>query len=171
MKKSQHANHVVMEIRNIHVLNHNATEYLYTWTSIEKRHHIREVETQEYSVEFIVTLNHSEFSPSFPWFSQFGFSCKNPLFLSVYRAEIFNYHREIERHFRLWCEIDCPINCVRKSPPQIGSFIEISSQKIQKILIKKPLLDQLYPKEANHQERNIQGKVHQNRWGHGLPTL
>jgi len=34
MKKSQHANHAVMDIRNIHALNHNATEYLCIWTSI-----------------------------------------------------------------------------------------------------------------------------------------
>jgi len=42
MKKLQRVNHAVMEIRNIHAINYNATGYLCTWRSIE-RDRIREV--------------------------------------------------------------------------------------------------------------------------------
>jgi len=44
------------------------------------------------AAEFIVTWDYSEFSPSSLWFSQFEFPRKKPLSLSVYCAEIFNYH-------------------------------------------------------------------------------
>jgi len=66
----------------------------------------------------IVTLGYcNEFCPSYD-FSQFEFSRKNFLYLPVYCVEIFNYHPIIELPFRLWCEVDCPINRIRKSPPQ-----------------------------------------------------
>lgn len=55
--------------------------------------------------------------PPYRGFFQFGFPHKIFLSPSVYFAEIFNYYRKIEKLIRLWCEVDCPINCVRKSPP------------------------------------------------------
>jgi len=50
-------------------------------------------------------------------FSQFEFSRKNLLSPPVYCVKIFNYQPIIEIPSRLWCEIDCQINRVRKSPP------------------------------------------------------
>ena len=45
MRKSQRANHAIMEIQNIHAIRHSATGCLCTWTSIEKEDEILENET------------------------------------------------------------------------------------------------------------------------------
>ena len=101
MKKSQRANHAVMEIRNIRVLNHNATEYLCIWTSNEKKDRIREVVHTGifYRIHCNFKTIMNSLSPPRD-FSQLGFSCKNPLSSCVYYAEIFNYHRKTERSIR-----------------------------------------------------------------------
>ena len=50
-------------------------------------------------------------------FFQFEFSRKTLLSLPVCCVEIFNYHPITKISSRLWCEVDGPINRVKKSPP------------------------------------------------------
>jgi len=85
-----------MEIRNIHVLNHNATGYLCTWTSIEKRDRIWAVNTRIFrrihcNLETIVNS-----LPSPRDFSQLGFHVKilSPCLLFVCEFLRYLYFRD-----------------------------------------------------------------------------
>ena len=121
MKKLQCANYVFMEIQNIHVLNHNASKYLCAWTSIEKKVRIREVVNTRIFRKIHCNLETIVNSlPPPRSFSQLEVPRKNHLSLPVYCAKSFNYYRKTERSIRLWCEVDYPINCVRKSHSSVG---------------------------------------------------
>ena len=97
---------------------HQLQGHLCTWKSIERRNQIREVVNNiifcwiHYNQGTIVNS-----LSSLRGFSQFDFSRKNLLSPPVYYVEIFNYNPIIEILSRLWCEVDCQINRVRKSPP------------------------------------------------------
>ena len=102
-RKSQHANHALMEIRNIHAINYNATMYLCTRKSIERGEGSREVVNTiifcRIHCNFGTIVNSLSFSHGF---SQFEFSRKNLLFSPVYWVEIFNYYSVIKTPSRLW---------------------------------------------------------------------
>jgi len=116
MRKSQRANHAVMEIQNISVINYNSTGYLCTWRS--RGNQIREVVN---TIIFRrIHYNRVSIVNSLPPpFSQFRFSRKNLLSLHVYYVEIFNYHPIMKILSRLWCEADYLINRIRNPPPQL----------------------------------------------------
>ena len=135
-----------MKIQNICPINYNTTG-IYAPGCLSRKEGIQEVVNTVIFHRIHCNLDTivNSLPPSHD-FSQFRFSCKNFLSPPVSCVKIFNYHLIIEIPFHLCYEVDCPLNHVRKSPPQIGAFIEMwvwrsyfsPTKPIFKNLCKKP---------------------------------